>query len=411
MSLRVAESHGGPGRRSRAAWSLAASSGVLASKSNMPSAGERIELSLAWGDGADRCVLAASFLAPGEQFSVGESRDDCDVVVPAEALGSPRWVLADWSGGPVIHVPEGGCVAIDGSPKLTGRVALSGAMVVDVAFGSFSVRAQLVSHDQLPATARRSWDFRLWAPLAVSAVAHALCIVVFSVPQPTGGQDAGESSVAIRSRLLAHASANEEQMMETLVSRGMTRRELPAHQAAQSDDGEVHRETAHVVHVPGSPSTTGSASAPLSRLLETGDMYDMIQRQIASWDPVLIKGEHHTRPPVTNPDQLPSRRIPQSTIAGVVRANIGRFRMCMSLERAGTPAVGRVDIAFVIGPNGTVDTAHDAGGEVGEAVRRCIVRQFSMLTFPATPTGKDEAATYELVLSPADPERRGERQL
>lgn len=97
-------------------------------------------------------------------------------------------------------------------------------------------------------------------------------------------------------------------------------------------------------------------------------------------------------------------RVPQSVIASVVGANMGRFHVCHS---AGLPSSvevgGDVRVRFVITPEGTVSEAHDLGGTFpDEAVRQCIVRTFLSLSFTAPPRGTPQTATYSVALTGGD---------
>ncbi len=83
----------------------------------------------------------------------------------------------------------------------------------------------------------------------------------------------------------------------------------------------------------------------------------------------------------------------------MLRANAGRFRMCLEPGLRRNPRLaGRVNVAFVIGADGRVTTAHDAGGALDDdQVRRCVVQTFFGLSFPRPPLGT-QAVTFPIGL-------------
>jgi hypothetical protein len=147
------------------------------------------------------------------------------------------------------------------------------------------------------------------------------------------------------------------------------------------------------------------------------NLLEMIQRQVASWDPKAVTGKyfisHHAGGTSSGPSQLPWDRVPQSVIASVVGANMGRFHVCHSVGLPSSVDVGgEVRVSFVITPEGTVSEAHDLGGTFpDEAVRQCVVRAFLNLSFTAPPKGTPQTATYSVALAEGDAlVRPGSRQ-
>jgi TonB family protein len=101
---------------------------------------------------------------------------------------------------------------------------------------------------------------------------------------------------------------------------------------------------------------------------------------------------------------MPSRRVPAAVIASVLQASTGRFHVC---HGAGLPLSatisGQVLVAFVIEPDGHVSGARDAGGTFpDDAVRRCIVRAVTQLSFPKPPDGSAQQVTIPVVLQAED---------
>jgi hypothetical protein len=96
-----------------------------------------------------------------------------------------------------------------------------------------------------------------------------------------------------------------------------------------------------------------------------------------------------------------SGRLPPQPIQQVVRRNDGRFRACYHDGLLKDPHLaGTVTTRFLIGRDGAVAYAVDAGSTLGDrSVIDCIVRAFKTLTFPAP----DSLVTviYPFTLSPS----------
>lgn len=113
-------------------------------------------------------------------------------------------------------------------------------------------------------------------------------------------------------------------------------------------------------------------------------------------------GGHVAKAPILrNPSLETNGRLPAEVIQRVVRLNFGRFRLCYEAGLRGNPSLtGRVATKFVIGRDGTVATASDAGSDLpDQQVVACVIRGFQNLTFPA-PEGGIATVTYPILLSP-----------
>jgi hypothetical protein len=114
------------------------------------------------------------------------------------------------------------------------------------------------------------------------------------------------------------------------------------------------------------------------------------------------------RPPRGAPTMRQERttvngRIPEEVIQRIVRQNFGRFRLCYENGLRTNPALtGRVATKFVIGRDGAVSMAADAGSDLpDQGVVSCVVRGFSNLSFPA-PEGGTVKVVYPIVFAPGD---------
>ena len=84
-----------------------------------------------------------------------------------------------------------------------------------------------------------------------------------------------------------------------------------------------------------------------------------------------------------------SGRLPPEVIQRIVRQNFGRFRACYEAGMRNNPNLaGRVAVNFVIGRDGSVGQANNAGSDLPDsAVVSCVVRAFYGLSFPAPESG------------------------
>jgi hypothetical protein len=117
----------------------------------------------------------------------------------------------------------------------------------------------------------------------------------------------------------------------------------------------------------------------------------------------LGKGGHVAKAPtIRNPTIESNGRLPAEVIQRIVRQNFGRFRLCYEGGLRQNPGLsGRVVTKFVIGRDGAVAQAQDAGSDIAsQEVVSCVVRSFNNLSFPQ-PEGGIATVTYPIVLSPS----------
>lgn len=98
----------------------------------------------------------------------------------------------------------------------------------------------------------------------------------------------------------------------------------------------------------------------------------------------------------------PGRLLPE-VIQQVVRAHFGDFRACYEAGLArNRDLTGRVDIAFVIGRDGSVSNAVLNGNTLPDcSVGRCIAKAFEKLSFPP-PRGDVVSVSYPIMLTPSN---------
>jgi hypothetical protein len=115
-------------------------------------------------------------------------------------------------------------------------------------------------------------------------------------------------------------------------------------------------------------------------------------------------GGHIAKPPIVREITTTSNgRLPAEVIQRIVRQNFGRFRLCYEAGLRSNPGLqGRVATQFVIGRDGSVNVARDAGSDLpDQQVVQCIVRSFTSLSFPA-PDGGVATVTYPIILQPGE---------
>jgi hypothetical protein len=95
--------------------------------------------------------------------------------------------------------------------------------------------------------------------------------------------------------------------------------------------------------------------------------------------------------------------LPAEVIQRVVRQNFGRFRACYESGMRNNPGLqGRVAVKFVIGRDGSVNVAQDAGSDLpDQGVVGCVVRSFQTLSFPSPDNGI-VTVTYPIMLTPGE---------
>jgi hypothetical protein len=116
------------------------------------------------------------------------------------------------------------------------------------------------------------------------------------------------------------------------------------------------------------------------------------------------KGGHVAKAPtMRTPSFETNGRLPAEVIQRIVRQNFGRFRLCYESGLRQNPGLtGRVTTKFVIGRDGAVAQAADAGSDLPDQnVTQCIVRSFTNLSFPQ-PEGGVATVTYPIILAPGE---------
>jgi hypothetical protein len=116
----------------------------------------------------------------------------------------------------------------------------------------------------------------------------------------------------------------------------------------------------------------------------------------------FLASAHKTASPVLRGSTpTVSGRIPPEVIQRIVRQNFGRFRLCYENGLRTSPSLqGRVSIRFVIGRDGSVQSAANGGSDLPDAsVASCVARAFYGLSFPQ-PDGGIVTVTYPIMFSP-----------
>jgi tetratricopeptide (TPR) repeat protein len=97
-----------------------------------------------------------------------------------------------------------------------------------------------------------------------------------------------------------------------------------------------------------------------------------------------LGGSHRSPPKVRMGASSVSGRMPPEVIQRIVRQNYGKMRLCYEQGLKRNPNVGgRVSVSFVVGRDGSVNNATNAGSELPDiAVVNCILGAFRGLSFP-----------------------------
>ncbi len=163
----------------------------------------------------------------------------------------------------------------------------------------------------------------------------------------------------------------------------------------------------------GTPGPPGGKGIHIS-LFDSGIRYGELRAQIDGWDRRLITGTYKPGGArIAHPDEMPSRRVPASVIASVMGSSAGRSHVCHGAGLPGSAGVsGEVVVAFTIETDGRVTNARDAGGTFpDDAVRRCIVRAVTQLSFQKPPRDRAQDVTVPIALpaeeAMARPDLRG----
>jgi hypothetical protein len=113
-------------------------------------------------------------------------------------------------------------------------------------------------------------------------------------------------------------------------------------------------------------------------------------------------GGHVVKTPIIRTPTFDTNgRLPAEVIQRIVRQNAGRFRLCYENGLTKNPGLtGRVVTKFIIGRDGSVASATDAGSDMpDQVVTQCVVRSFTNLSFPP-PQGGIATVSYPFIFSP-----------
>jgi hypothetical protein len=121
------------------------------------------------------------------------------------------------------------------------------------------------------------------------------------------------------------------------------------------------------------------------------------------------RGKGHMKHVARGPSARPAGpttvngRLPSEVIQRIVRQNFGRFTQCYQMGLRENPTLsGRVAVRFMIGRDGAVSLAQDAGSDMpNAAVKACVVRAFSGLSFPSPEDGT-VSVTYPIMFTPGE---------
>jgi len=260
--------------------------------------------------------------------------------------------------------------------------------------------------------------------VAASAVAHGTGLALFAKRTPAHVLHvlpAEEASIELSPPEAPPAETPEPPAEEDEPSSGV--RETPMAAEAPAAERSYEAQRARIlaqlddpsppgVHA-GTPGPPGGKGIHIS-LFDGGIRYGELRAQIAGWDRRLLTGTYKPGGArIAHPEEMPSQRVPASVIASVVRSSAGRFHVC---HGAGLPASaafsGEVVVAFTLETDGRVTNARDLGGVFpDDAVRRCIVRAVTQLSFPKPPLGLAQDVTVPIALpaeeATARPDLRG----
>lgn len=112
-------------------------------------------------------------------------------------------------------------------------------------------------------------------------------------------------------------------------------------------------------------------------------------------------GAHAPRAAIRQGALQVNGRLPPEVITRIIRQNFGRFRLCYENGLRSNPTLqGRVTTKFVIGRDGSVQTAKDEGSDMPDtSVTACVVRAHGSLSFPQ-PEGGIVTVTSPIFFSP-----------
>lgn len=183
--------------------------------------GDVVEVMLTWGGGGESCILATKYLRAGERFAVGEE-EGCDALVPREVLGAPRIDLVSYEGGTAAVIPPRGAqLWIDAFPAPAEPTSLARDQIVEIGFGSFTLRARFVEAETFASAFAPAEEASKYGGFALSALAHVSCLAALALflPAlgPTDDEEIGRDQLLTMQHLLSASAEREEEAKEAEV--------------------------------------------------------------------------------------------------------------------------------------------------------------------------------------------------
>jgi hypothetical protein len=155
--------------------------------------GLAVEVSFSWGEGKDRQVLGVTHLGEGEGLAVGEAVDAA-FLVPREVLGTDRVeVLRRWGDAPVVVVPPGASLRVDGVLRADASMHLTEGRVAEVAFGAFALRMSVAPAEMRAPLPFALEDGAVVRTVAGSAAAHLAVVGILASFMPALNADAADA--------------------------------------------------------------------------------------------------------------------------------------------------------------------------------------------------------------------------
>lgn len=133
----------------------------------------------------------------------------------------------------------------------------------------------------------------------------------------------------------------------------------------------------------------------------TGGMLPRLQEKST---PTFLPGPSHPTPAVRMGSATVNGRLPKEVVQRIVHQHLGGLRICYESGLRQQPTLsGRVTTRFVIGGDGSVSTAQDAGSDLPDpAAVQCVVRELAGMEFPK-PEGGVVVVTLPLFFTASQP--------
>jgi hypothetical protein len=137
---------------------------------------EVVAVTLSWGEGAARTVVAVRHLEGQATLTVGEG-EGCDLVIPEAVLGAATATLLRREGTKLVLCPPAGAtMKLDGWPCKDATVELAWGHVAEIAIGAFCVRIALEAAAKTAPLAPPDASPGLLGSFAGSTLLHAAVI-------------------------------------------------------------------------------------------------------------------------------------------------------------------------------------------------------------------------------------------